>query len=343
MRCVAIYDMFTPERCFSDAIEDSGLFDEIETHGWMADLDQTAARALMRKIELEGPEAIDLPDDLANAMRGADVLLVSLAPVPARVIDGAPHLQYICTCRGGLENIDIAAARSHGITVFHAPAHNAVGVAEFCIGLILSETRNIARSNSALHDGIWREKYPNSNRIQELRSLTVGIIGFGNIGHLVASYLHAFGSHVCVYDPNVSDDDIRSCGCEPMGIRELLSSSDVVSLHARIRSGEPPIIGRSELAMMKPTAYLINTARSALVDMGALREALESHAIMGAGIDVYEQEPLPAGDPITLLDNVTLTSHRGGTTCESLERAPELVLSYLRDYLLSGNGHFIVG
>ena len=342
MKCVAVYDMFIPEHCFVDAIKDSGLFDEFETYGWKQDQDRAEARNTIRQMETKGSRAFELDPELIAAMQDADVLLTNLVMVPSEVIENAPKLKYICSCRGGLENIDMDAAKKRGIPVFHAPAHNAVGVAEMCIGHMICESRNIARSNDALKSGKWREQYPNSARIQEMRSLTVGIIGFGTIGRLVANYLKAFGSRVIVQDPFVPADDVRAAGCEPVSKDELLAQADIITLHGRIGPNDPPIIGREELEKMKPTAYLVNTARAVLVDMEALEEALEQHKIMGAALDVFPHEPLTADDKITQLDNVTITSHRGGTTVESFERAPELVLSYLKEFVETGKGRSVV-
>lgn len=342
MRCVAIYDMFIPEHCFVDAIEQSQLFEGYETYGWKADQDFAEARSTIRQMETKGSRAFELPAKLIQAMQGADVILSNLVMVPQEVIENAPQLKYICSCRGGLENIDMEAAHRAGVPVLHVPSHNAVGVAEFCIGLMLSETRNIARSDYALKAGEWRESYPNSARIQELRSLTVGIIGFGTIGRLVAKYLRVFGTYVIVNDPYVSDEDVRAAGCNPVSKEELLAQADIVTLHGRIGPNDPPLLGRDEIARLKQSAYVINTARSVLIDMDALVEALEHNRIMGAAIDVFPHEPLSSEDKITHLDNVTITSHRGGTTVESFERAPELVLEQLKEYLETGSTRFIV-
>ena len=342
MKCVAVYDMFIPKKCFEEAIAASGLFDSYELYGWKEDQDRAEARNTIRQMETKGSRAFELSPELIAAMQSADVLLTNLVMVPQEVIEGAPNLKYICSCRGGLENIDLEAAKKAGVPVLHAPSHNAHGVAEMTIGLMLAETRNICRSDAALKRGEWREQYPNSARIQEMRSLSVGIIGFGTIGRLVCGYLQAFGSRVLVNDPYVNPDEIVAAGCVPVTKEELVAQADIISLHGRIGAGDPPIIGQYELEAMKPSAYLINTARAVLVDMAALEDALAEGKIMGAALDVFPHEPLTSEDRITQLDNVTITSHRGGTTVESFERAPELVISYLKELLDTGKTRFCV-
>lgn len=342
MKCVAVYDMFVSEYCFIDAIKTSGLFDEYEVYGWKSKQTPAEGRATIREMETKGSHAFQLDQDLIEAMRDADVLLTHMVMVPNEVLDHNPRLKYVCSCRGGLENIDIDSAKRNNIKVLHVPHHNAIGVAEFCIGLMLCETRNIARSDHALKNGKWREQYPNSARITELRSMTIGIIGFGTIGRIVAAYAKAFGAYVIANDPYQPDETLLEVGIEPVSKSVLLKQADIVTLHGRISPTDPPLIGAAELAEMKSTAYLINTARATLVDMNALVEALRKHEIMGAAVDVFPSEPVTSENPITSLDNVTITSHRGGTTVESFERSPELVLSELQTLLDTGNSKFLV-
>jgi D-3-phosphoglycerate dehydrogenase len=237
------------------------------------------------------------------------------------------------TARGGLENIDVEAAKKKNITIINCPEHNAFAVAEYTVGLIISEMRNIARSYLALKGGTWREFYDNTSAIPELSDSKVGLIGFGTIGKLVAKRLLSFESKVMVYDPYVDPALIKTMSCIPVSLGKLLENCDVISLHGRLPKNSPPLIGRKELSMMKPNSLLINTARAALIDMDALYEALKGKIIMGAALDVFPVEPLPENFPLLKLDNLTITNHRAGDTLNSYIKAPELLLKKLHDSL----------
>jgi D-3-phosphoglycerate dehydrogenase len=232
------------------------------------------------------------------------------------------------SCRGGLENIDIQAATEAGVIVSNNPAHNANGVAEFTIGLILSETRNISRSNMALRNGEWRKVYPNTaTTIRELTDMTVGIIGYGSIGRLVARKLTVFGCRILVADPYRT-----SLGDDPgtlVPMDTLLAESDIVTLHAR---SDHAIMTEREFGLMKEHSYLINAARSYLVDPDAFRKAMDSGKLLGAAFDVFETEPtIP--EFYLRYDNVTLTNHQAGDTINSFRDAPITAIHNYLDYL----------
>ena len=196
---------------------------------------------------------------------------------------------------------------------------------------MVSEMRNISRSHMALKNGEWREKYPNSGHIIELKDLTVGIVGFGNVGELVCEKLSGFGCQILVsnlFEPEHKNPRINWDKVRFVELDELLTSSDIVSLHARSNS-KKPIFAKREFEMMKPTAYFINTSRSYMVDYNALYSALNKQLIEGAAIDVFEVEPL--GDhPFLKLDNITLTNHRGGDTVNSYADSPKMMLHELK-------------
>ena len=172
--------------------------------------------------------------------------------------------------------------------------------------------------------------------------MTVGLIGFGAIGQLVAQRLQPFGCSIMVHDPYLDASVIEQLGCIAVDKKTLLEESDIVSLHGRIGPNDPPIIGREELRLMKPVSYLINTARAVLVDMPALEEALQNGSIMGAAIDVFPKEPLTKEDAVVQLDNCTLTNHRGGGTLDSYERSPELLLEQLQEAVQTGHTKYMI-
>jgi D-3-phosphoglycerate dehydrogenase len=277
-------------------------------------------------VEQNGPEAIDLPEELIDGIEAYDIVVVQFPPISKAIIEKARNLKYIAVLRAGTENIDSAYAKTKGIEVLNTLGRNARSVAEFTLGMILAEIRNIARAHAALKAGEWRKDFPNSEGIPELNQKTVGLVGFGNIGRLVAHYLQAFGSKVVVYDPYIkaAPESIALVSLE-----ELLKTSDVVSLHARLSDETYHLIAEKELALMKPTAILVNTARSGLVDEAALLYALENKQIMGAAIDVYDKEPIDADHSYIKLDNVTLIPHLAGSTRDAFVNTPKLMADIL--------------
>ena len=191
----------------------------------------------------------------------------------------------------------------------NTPGRNARAVAECALGLMLSEVRNLARSYALLKEGIWTRDFPNRDSIPELHEKTVGLVGYGAVARLVAGYLHALGSHVLAFDPYVTGP---TPGVTLVDLDTLMRRSDVVSLHARLTEETHHLIGSAELELMKPTAILVNTARSGLLDEDALVRALSERRIMGAALDVFDTEPLPKGHALLALDNVTLAPHLAG-------------------------------
>lgn len=345
MKCVAVGDLLIPAKAFDDCIKNQKWVSEYASFDWKVTEKRDQLRSVVRKMETEGSRAFIPTAEELEMVKDAEVLMTHLYTVPSELFEAAPKLKFILSCRGGLENIDLKAAKEHGVQVIHCPAHNAYAVAEYTLGLMLVESRNIARAHRGLMDGTWIEKYPNSAAIPELRGSTVGLIGFGTIGRLVAERLKPFGVKIMVNDPFLPDEAIQKEGCIPASKEELLKNSDFVSLHGRIGPNDPPIIGAAELEMMKESAYLINTARAVLVDMDALYEALKARKIMGAAIDVFRKEPLNEAAPdykFLELDNVTLSNHRGGDTLNSYWKAPEMLSEYLEEYLEKGSTRFLV-
>lgn len=342
MRCVAVGDMFLSEAAFAKTLGKSEVFTSYQGFSWKTEVARIEARRIIRKIETEGSKAYCIEGALREAMLQADVIFVHLCPVGADIIEQANHLKYIVTARGGVENIDIACAKAKGVRVIHCPMHNAYAVAEMTVGLMICETRNIARAHMSLKEGGWRETYPNSGTIREMRSCNVGLIGFGAIGQLVAQRLRPFQCQIFVNDPYVSQAAIKAAGCIAVDKETLIKKSDIISLHGRIGPDDPPIIAKYELDMMKQSAYLINTARAVLIDMDALYDALHDHVIKGAALDVFRKEPLDEDKKFLALDNCTLTNHRGGDTLDSYERSPEMLLEQLKEVLNTGSTRYMI-
>ena len=301
---------------------------------WEADWSGLQRRRLV--VEQRGPAVEEVPDVLL-AHADAEIALGLFCPFSAAGMAGLPNLRLIGVARAGVENVDVAAATARGILVVNVMGRNAEAVSDFVDGLLLSEIRNIARSHAAIRAGQWRKQFSNSEFVPELRGKTVGIVGFGHIGRLVAQKLGGFSVRLLVFDPWVAADEIRASGAEAVDKETLFSESDFITLHARLTPDSRHLAGRAEIARMKKTAYLLNTARSGLLDMAALAEALREGRIAGAGLDVFEEEPIPPGHPLLALDNVTLTAHIAGTTREALTRSPELLAGQI-DRLLAGEG-----
>ena len=205
MKVLAISDIYLKteyyEQCFGNHPEY-----ELQVIKFGSD-DYNEMRETFHKIERNGPEAVEIPEEAYTAIEDADILMIHICPVPAALIKRAKKLRAILTNRGGLENLAVAEATARGIPILNNPAHNANGVAELAVGLMVTETRNIARAHLGLKNGVWREDYLNKDDIWELRGKTVGIIGFGNIGRRVARKLTVFDCNVQVYDKYVSPDD----------------------------------------------------------------------------------------------------------------------------------------
>jgi len=330
MKLLAICDAYIPIKFMQQGLQllqDLGV--ELRVREWKHDslIDLQEANLA---IELGGPEAIELPVELVQDAKEADILVVQFAPVGSRFLEEAAALKVIGVLRGGTESVDVPFATQRGIAVLNTPGRNARAVAECTLGLILTEVRNIARSHASLVHGKWQRDFPNRDSIPELHEKTVGLVGYGAVGRLVAHYLEAFGSRILAFDPFCQADPGPA---EMVDLPTLLRRSDVVSLHARLTKENYHLIGRKELILMKPTAVLINTARSGLVDESALIEALSQRQIMGAAIDVFETEPLSPASPLLQLDNVTLTPHVAGSTTDAFRNSPKLMARHLQRML----------
>jgi phosphoglycerate dehydrogenase-like enzyme len=286
---------------------------------------QTEGRHLERLravLDVRFPD-LDRPldeDEMVELVRGCDGLIVGVDPVTARVLEAGP-LRVVVKYGSGLDNIDVEAAEALGACVSSTPGANARSVAELAVALLLALARNVALHDRGVRGGSWK-------RLTgiELAGKRLGIVGYGAIGRDVARIAQGLGMEVVAHDPFVDDADVPLVPLE-----ELLVTSDAVSLHLPLTPETRGIVAREELAAMKPTAFLLNTARGGLVDEGALVDALRSGRLAGAALDGFEEEPL--GDsPLCGLDNVVLSPHAGAATHEAVLRtAARAVDQLLRD------------
>jgi D-3-phosphoglycerate dehydrogenase len=278
-------------------------------------------------------------------------LVVEAQPVTAEVFSALPNLKVLGCLRGEPVNVDLEAATRRGVAVLHTPGRNRESVADYVLGLMLSVTRHIATTHHLIvsrlltepsdvvaqreprKDVIWRPvdtKRPipyDLYRGPELASLTLGLIGFGAIGRRVGEKAVALGMKVVAYDPGVEDSEIAGIRARAVELDELLTISDVVSLHAR--AAGPPIIGEPQIAAMKRGSYLINTSRANQIDYSALTTALRDGHLAGAGLDVFPDEPLASDSPLLELSNVTLTPHLAGASNNVIEHQSAIFLNAL--------------
>lgn len=275
------------------------------------------------------------PDEIVRFVADAEILINHLAPVSGGMLSQLPQLRFIAVSRGGPVNIDMQAARSRGVQVVNVPGRNSTAVAEFTIGAILAETRLIRMGHESLRQGIWRgDLYRADVTGRELSQMTVGLIGYGHIGTKVVKLLQPFGCRLLVCDPYVPlTPEDQQAGVQQVSLDELLKSSDVVSLHARVTSETTGFLGEAEFAMMKQGSYFINTARGPMVDYPALTKALASGHLRGAMLETFGVEPVPPDWPLLKLDNVTLTPHIAGASLRTVEFAAEQSAEEVRRYL----------
>ncbi|MET1159887.1 MAG: D-2-hydroxyacid dehydrogenase [Thermoprotei archaeon] len=260
-------------------------------------------------------------DELVELVKDVDALIVRSKPlVTRRVIEAANKLKIIVRAGVGLDNIDLDAAKEKGIEVANVPEAATNSVAELAIGLMISVLRKIAYADRMMRQGKWVKK---ESMGFELRGKTLGIIGMGRIGRAVARIAyHGFGMKILYYDvyraPREFEEEVRA---RYVDLETLLRESDIVSIHVPLTPETKHLINEERLKLMKKNAILINTARGAVVNTNALIKALKEGWIAGAGLDVYEEEPLPPDHPLLKLDNVVLTPHIGASTYEAQERA----------------------
>jgi D-3-phosphoglycerate dehydrogenase len=279
-------------------------------------------------IEALGPDFeirhVDGADraQLLPALADVDAVLIrSATRMDAEALAAAASLKVIARAGVGLDNVDIKAATAAGVMVVNAPTSNIVSAAELTIGHILSLARRIPAAHGSLADGQWkRSAYTGT----ELYEKTVGIIGLGRIGALIAARLQAFDMRVVGYDPYVTPTRAQQLGVELLSLDELLEQSDFVTVHMPKTPETTGMIGVDQLRRMKRTAYVVNVARGGLIDEDALHEALITGEIAGAGLDVFTSEPpAPGGSAQRLLElpNVVVTPHLGASTDEAQEKA----------------------
>ncbi len=270
-------------------------------------------------------EYMGAAEEIIEFIDDSEVLVTHLAPMSRAMFKQLESLKMIAVSRGGPVNIDTNAAREYGVRVVNTPGRNASAVAEFTLGGILAETRMIRLGHEALRKGEWRgDLYRADTTGRELSEMTVGVIGYGDIGTRVVRLLKAFGTKIVVHDPYIqlSVDDVND-GVELVSFDALLEQSDVVTIHARVTEETTHMMNAEAFTNMKAGSVFVNTARGPLVDYDALYEALISGHLAGAMLETFSVEPVPVESPLIQLPNVTLTPHIAGASIKTVTYAAE--------------------
>ncbi len=250
-------------------------------------------------------------DALLDALDGVDVLFTtSRLKVTRRVLESS-SLRVVGKLGTGIDNVDLEAAAAHGVPVTHTPGINALAVAEHTLGLALAVLRRTVQCQEILSEGGWRDETPLGT---QLSGGTVGIVGFGNIGSRVAGLLRGFNVDVLAHDPYVQPEDTEILGVTLVDLDELLERADLVTVNAELTPETRGMLGAPEFERMQTTATLVNTARGPIVREAALVDALRAGEIAGAGLDVFESEPLSPDSPLHEFDNVVVTPHMAART-----------------------------
>ncbi len=276
---------------------------------------------------------LDRPQSMEEQLRraaGAHVILNTRGAVKwfAPALQALPDLRLIATCSIGVDSIDVAAASACGVAVANQPGRTAPVVAEHILGLMFAAAKRAAFQTSELKAGRWTLK-----QNVMLQGKTLGVVGTGNVGREVARLANLLGMRCLAWTFNPSPERARELGVEFVDLDALLRQSDVISLHVRLSDESRHIIGAREFGLMKPGALFINAGRGELVDTPALIEALQSDHLAGAGLDVFEHEPLPPDHPLLACEQVVLTPHVADQTPEGVELLNEGVVSNVIAFL----------
>jgi D-3-phosphoglycerate dehydrogenase / 2-oxoglutarate reductase len=281
-------------------------------------------------------EYLGSPEQLIRELDDSECLVVHGAPVTDAVLGASKALKLVCCARGGPVNIDLSAATRRKIPVVTAPGKNADAVADLAIALMIMLSRNLVQAL----DHVKKTKVVGADNYEgnqffghELGGKIIGLIGYGRVGSKVAARALGFGMNVLVYDPYVAKSKIEAPGIRVTNFENLLKSSDYVSLHARESKENDNLLGPKEFALMKKSAFFLNTARPSMVDEVALYDSLRDYGIAGAAMDVLKYDPARPTNPLLTLDNVIVTPHIAGATFETTTKGAEIVAKQLQRYL----------
>ncbi len=284
-------------------------------------------------VELLSFDSIDR-NELKKLLTVVDILIVrSRTVVDSDLLEVAKDLKLVIRAGIGLDNISVPAATERGIIVMNAPTGNIVTTAEHTIAMLMAVSRHIPRADASIRAGLWEKKLFQGS---EIRGKTLGVLGFGNIGKVVAERAQGLGMKVIAYDPYVTPEAAAKYNIGVLSLEDLLAQSDYVSIHVPLIDATRHLLNSKTLGLMKKGAYLINCARGGIVDEKALLELMVSGHLAGCAMDVFEIEPLPAGHPFTQQPNMVLTPHLGASTDEAQVQVALEVAEQVDQYLQGG-------
>ncbi|WP_328461692.1 phosphoglycerate dehydrogenase [Actinoplanes sp. NBC_00393] len=298
------------------------------------ELAPAALDLLAEDHEVRQVDGTDRPALLAALAEADAVIVRSATRIDAEALASAPRLRVVARAGVGLDNVDLPAATARGVLVVNAPTSNIVSAAEQAVALLLAVARHTATASATLKAGAWRRSAFTGVEVQ---GKTVGVVGLGRIGVLFAQRMAAFGVRLIAYDPYVQPARAGQLGVQLMSLDDLLKESDFISVHLPRTPETLGLIGARELALVKPTVRIVNAARGGLVDEAALAEALAEGRVAGAGLDVFEAEPITSS-PLFGFDNVVVTPHLGASTAEAQDKAG---MAVTRSVQLALRGEFV--
>ncbi|MBI4574176.1 MAG: phosphoglycerate dehydrogenase [candidate division NC10 bacterium] len=289
------------------------------------------------EVRVYDSDATD-PNVLRDRLRDAEVAvnIRGRTRFTADVLGACPKLRLISIWGTGTDNVDLKAAAARGVTVTNTPGANAVAVAEHTVALMLAVAKQLGSADQAIRQGGWPR-----NLVPQLRGKRLGIIGTGLIGREVAAMARGLGLEAVAWTFHPDAGLAAKVGFRYVGLDELLQTSHILSLHLRATPETHHFLSQDRLALLPPGAILINTARGSLVDEAALVDCLRARKIGGAGLDVFETEPLPPGHPLTTLPNVVLTPHAGGMTPEVIQIGLAMAVENIENFLKGTLTHLV--
>jgi len=279
------------------------------------------------------PESKVSPEKLKELLPKISGLIVrSATTVNKDLVDQAPNLKYVIRAGEGVDNIDVKYCESKGIKVSNTPGANSNSAAEHAIALMMTVLRKTAVAHESMKRGEWEKSKFSGN---ELAGKTVGFVGIGRIGQIVAKRISGFEPKVLFFDPMIEKLDLAYA--KKATLDEVFSQSDIITIHSPLLPTTKNMIGKELLCKMKKSAILINAARGGIVNESDLYDCLKNHTLRGAGLDVFENEPLKKDHQLSTLDNVVLTPHLGASTEEAQVRVGEMALYQMHEFFLKNN------
>lgn len=284
------------------------------------------------KVETNGGGWVRHSEKYLNEIKDANIIVVTFSGVDRQLLNAAEKLEMVAVMRGGVENVNLKLCAERNVIVCNAPGRVSEPVADYTMAMIGDVNRGITYCNQYWKPGLKDEFLPYAYP-KLFREMTIGLVGFGIIGRKVAQRLKGFGSRVIAYDPFVSQEAADIYGVTMVSLDELMSTSDTVSVHARLLPETRGMIGSREISLMKKSAYFVNTARAGLVDEKALLSALKEKKICGAALDVFQTEPLPDDSEFRKLENCIVTGHLAGRAGNTPVISAEIMCAEIDRYL----------